>query len=99
MARSFAFQGFFTIIEEGIKLNNYLKNRLSVEGQARAVMIRFDEPTSCKRAFTALKANFGTIFPRFPNGEVKLVKPERKKNQFERAEPIISAFAAVEKME
>jgi len=87
----------------------YLKKKLakfgeiirvsSVEGQARAVMIRFDEPTSCKRAFTALKANFGTIFPRFPNGEVKLVKPERKKNQFERAEPIISAFAAVEKME
>ena len=62
-------------------------------------MIRFDEATSCKRAFNALKGDFGAIFPRFPKGEVKLVKPERKKN-FQTEQAPISAFAPLDsKME
>ena len=70
----------------------------SVEGQARAVMVRFESPTDCKRAFTALKKDFPKIFPRFPKGEVKLVKPERPKVAPKPA-PVVSAFTNTEKME
>jgi len=70
----------------------------SVEGQARAVMVRFDSPGDCKRAFSSLKKDFGSIFPRYPKGEVKLVKPERKKKLKQKVQ-IVTAFTNAEKME
>jgi len=67
----------------------YLRNKLgqfgeivrisSVVGQARSVMVRFADYKECKNAFKTLKEDFSKIFSRFPKGEVKLVKPDRKK--------------------
>jgi len=67
---------------------NYLKKRLdqfgeivrisSVVGQARSVMVRYADYKSCKKAYKTLHKNFAEIFPRFPKGDVKLVKPDKK---------------------
>ncbi|CBY38308.1 unnamed protein product [Oikopleura dioica] len=62
----------------------------SVQGHARAVMVRFADYKSAVKVHKDVNNPEKKIFPKFPNAEIKLVKSESKRKL-----PSVPAFASV----